>query len=182
MKALLTFILAVFLSSTVLSQNVLIEAQRGVSYAKYFLRHPLHSVEAINNDVKFLIEYDAGQGKILKAEAVAEVSKFNSGNSNRDSHVMEVVEALKYPTLSFKSTDVRLESDDIVVLGLLTFHGETREITMRGKVKSEENSLIVEGEFQISLTEFKVKRPRLLFIPTDDVLKLYIYAKFNLPK
>lgn len=180
MKVLSAFILLTFLFSTAPSQNVLIEAERGVSYVQYFLRHPLHSVRAVNNDVKFLIEFDFEQGKILKAEAVADVAKFNSGNSNRDSHVMEVVEALKYPTISFKSADVQLGSDDITVVGLLTFHGQTREITMKGKMKREGNSLIVDGEFQISLTEFKVKRPTLLFIPTDDILKIYIYAKFNL--
>ena len=53
---------------------------------------------------------------------------------------------------------------------------------MKGKVKREGNSLIVEGEFQISFTEFKVKWPALLFIPTDDILKIYINAKFYLPK
>ena len=182
MKVLSVFVLLVFLFSTMFSQSVLVEAGKGASYAQYFLRHPLHSVRAINNDVKFLIELDAGQGKILRAEAVAEVAKFNSGNSNRDSHAMEVIEALKYPTVSFKSTNVQLESDDITVVGLLTFHGQTREIAMKGKMKREGNSLIVDGEFQISLTEFKVNRPALLFIPTDDILKIYIYAKFNLPK
>ena len=54
--------------------------------------------------------------------------------------------------------------------GLLTFHGQTREIAMKGKMKREGNSLIVEGEFQISLTEFNVKRPALLFIPTDEAI------------
>ncbi|CUT04737.1 YceI family protein [Candidatus Kryptobacter tengchongensis] len=182
MKFLLISVLVMFLFSTVFSQTVLIEAENGVSYVQYFLRHPLHSVRAINNEVKFLIEFDVGYNKIVKAEAVADVFKFNSGNSNRDSHAMEVIEALKYPTVTFKSNDIKLNGDNIIVNGSLTFHGQTREITMNGKVKQEGKSLIVEGSFQISLTDFKVKRPTLLFIPTDDTLKFYIYAKFNLPK
>ena len=75
-----------------------------------------------------MIELDAGQGKILRAEAVAEVAKFNSGNSNRDSHALEVFEALKYPSVCFKITYVQVERDDITVVGLLSFHGQTREI------------------------------------------------------
>ncbi len=175
-----SFAIIVLISNS-LSQTILIDGERGTSYVQYFIRHPFHSVKAINNDVKFIIEYDVRENKILKAEAVADVTKFDSGNSNRDSHVMEVIEALKYPTITFKSNDVQLNSDNIIVKGLLTFHGVTREVTMVGKASFNEKSLIVEGDFQISLTDFKVKRPTLLFIPSDDVLKLYIYAKFNIP-
>ncbi|MEN3037838.1 MAG: YceI family protein [Candidatus Kryptonium sp.] len=182
MTALFLLFIAIFFAPLILfSQTVLIEAEAGTSYAQYFLRHPLHSVKAINNEVKFLIEYDPEQKKIIRAEAIAEVRKFNSGNSNRDSHAMEVIEALKYPTVSFKSSEIKIINDDIEVTGLLNFHGQTREITMNGKIKREGVFLTVNGEFQISLTEFKVKRPTLLFIPTDDILKLYIFAKFKIP-
>ena len=163
-----------------IAQNPVIESENG-SYIQYIIRHPLHTVKATNNEPKFLIEYDAKEKKILRAEGVAEVVKFNSGNSNRDSHVMEVVEALRYPKISFKSNDIKLNGEDLLVSGFLTFHGETKEITMKGKAKFEGNLLVVDGSFQISLTEFKVKRPTLLFIPTEDSLKIIIHAKFNLP-
>jgi len=179
----LTFMLfATILIQNLLSQSLLIEGERGTSYVQYFIRHPLHSVKAINNDVRFTIEYDARGNKILKAEAVADVTKFDSGNSNRDSHAMEIIEALKYPTVNFTSNDVKLDGDNITVRGLLTFHGVTREITMLGKAKFNKGSLTVEGNFQISLTDFKVKRPTLLFIPTDDTLEIFVHAKFNLPE
>jgi len=165
-----------------ISQNLVIESEKGDSYIQYIIRHPLHTVKAINDEPKFLIEFDAKERKILRAEGIAEVVKFNSGNSNRDSHVMEVVEALKYPVISFKSNDIKLDGENLTVSGLLTFHGITKEIIMKGKAKFEMNSLVVDGDFQISLTEFKVKRPTLLFIPSDDSLKIIIHAKFNLPK
>lgn len=183
MRLLASILIVLTLNSNSLSQTLLIEGEKGTSYIQYFIHHPLHNVRAINNEAKFLIEFDVKENKILRAEAVADVMKFDSGNSNRDSHVMEVIEALKYPTVSFKSNDIKFESENIIVKGLLTFHGITREITMLGKVRFNDNkSLIVEGSFQISLTDFKVKRPRLLFIPSDDTLKLSIYAKFNLPQ
>ncbi len=180
---LFAFILIFLISNSNLrSQTILIQGDKA-SYIQYFIRHPLHSVRAINNEAKFLIEFDVKENQILKAEAIADVTKFDSGNSNRDSHVMEVIEALKYPTVSFKSNDIKIEGENIIAKGLLTFHGVTREITMIGKAKfNDDKTLIVEGNFQISLTDFKVKRPTLLFIPSDDTLKLSIYAKFNLPK
>ncbi len=179
-KFIFAFIIIIFQIS--ISQNLVIESEKGDSYIQYIIRHPLHTVKAINNEPRFLIEFDTREKIILKAEGTAEVVKFNSGNSNRDSHVMEVVEALKYPTISFKSNDIKLNGEDLTVSGLLTFHGVTKEITMKGKAKFEGNSLVVDGDFQISLTEFKVKRPTLLFIPSDDSLKIIIHAKFNLPK
>lgn len=182
MRLIALILIFLISNSNLRSQTVLVNGDKG-SYIQYFIRHPLHKVKATNNEAKFLIEFDAKENKILKAEAVADVTKFDSGNSNRDSHVMEVIEALKYPTVSFKSNDVKIEGENIIVKGLLTFHGITREITMIGKAKfNDDKTLIVEGNFQISLTDFKVKRPTLLFIPSDDTLKLSIYAKFNLPK
>jgi polyisoprenoid-binding protein YceI len=180
---LFAFILIFLISNSNLwSQTILIDGDKG-SYIEYFIRHPLHNVKAINNEAKFLIEFDVKKNQILKAEAIADVTKFDSGNSNRDSHVMELIEALKYPTVSFKSNDIKIEGEDIIAKGLLTFHGVTREITMIGKVNfNDDKTLIVKGNFQISLTDFKVKRPTLLFIKSDDTLKLSIYAKFNLPK
>ncbi len=182
MKLLAFILIVLILNSSLLAQTVLIDGEKGISYIQYFIRHPLHNVRAVNYDAKFLIEFDIKENKILKAEAIADVTKFDSGNSNRDSHVMEVIEALKYPTVSFKSNDIKMEGENIIAKGLLTFHGVTREITMIGKVKfNDHKTLIVEGNFQISLTDFKVKRPTLLFIPSDDTLKLSIYTKFNLP-
>ncbi|HTP12644.1 MAG TPA: YceI family protein, partial [Bacteroidota bacterium] len=35
-----------------------------------------------------------------------DVTTFDSGNSNRDSHAMEVVDALTYPDVQFTSTSV----------------------------------------------------------------------------
>ncbi len=178
----LLFALISFVVGFSLAQVFSIEGDKSSSYIQYIIRHPLHTVKAINREPKFTIDFDVKQKKILKAEAVAEVIKFNSGNSNRDSHAMEAVEALKYPVVSFKSSEINLESEDIIVRGFLTFHGRTKEIEMRGKAKFEGNVLIVEGDFKVSLTEFGIKRPSLLFIPVEDTLKIEIFAKFNLPE
>jgi polyisoprenoid-binding protein YceI len=178
----LLFALILFVPGFSFAQVVSLEGDKSVSYIQYVIRHPLHTVKAINKEPKFIIDFDVKQKKILRAEAVAEVMKFNSGNSNRDSHAMEVVEALKYPLVSFKSSEISLGSEDIVVKGFLTFHGKTKEIEMRGKAKFEGNALVVEGGFNVSLTEFGVKRPSLFFIKSEDTLKMYLFAKFNLPE
>ena len=175
-------VLFLFVIGFSFGQVLSLEGDKSVSYIQYVIRHPLHTVKAINKEPKFTIEFDTKQRKILKAEAVAEVMKFNSGNSNRDSHAMEAVEALKFPTISFKSTEIDFSSEDIVVRGFLTFHGQTRKIEMKGKARFDGNNLFVDGNFKVSLTEFGVKRPSLLFIPVDDTLKIYIFAKFILPE
>lgn len=108
------------------------------------------------------------------------VESFNSGNSNRDSHAMEVVEALKYPDAIFKSTSINPRGDSLKISGQLTFHGITKDIIISALPKWSDKKLIVNGNFDISLTAFHVERPSLLLIPVKDILEFTLEQTFNL--
>ena len=109
-----------------------------------------------------------------------DVTTFDSGNSNRDSHAMEVVDALTYPDVQFTSTSVVQRADSLVVTGKLTFHGVTNEVTMVGSAQWLPDELDVKGGFDLSLTAFKVERPALLLIPVEDRLTFTLAAAFPL--
>ncbi len=147
------------------------------STIEYTLVHPLHTVHGISKDVDCDVKYDDTAGKVTGVSVSADVLSFDSGNSNRDSHMGEVVDAIDYPDVAFQGDSIQyLKNDTLMVVGKLTFHNVTKTIPVKVAEKFENNDTIFDGDFYISLTEFKIQRPSLLLMPVEDKLTL----KFNI--
>jgi hypothetical protein len=155
-----------------------VQSLKGESWISYFLTHPLHEVEATSKVPLFHAEIDPLNKEIKTADAQVDVTSFDSGNSNRDSHAMEVVDALDYPAVTFTSTKIDQFGDSLSIAGVLTFHGLSRNIVAAGLSKWSANRLEVQGSFDLSLTEFKIERPTLLLIPINDKLRFKFDAVF----
>ena len=128
------------------------------SNIKYKAKHVLHAWEGRNNDVSGVVVYDEVISKIALA---AKVIDFNSGNSGRDSHSLEVLEALQFPNIKFYSDDINSEGNAIIFNGEIEFHGEKRPITVLGSIDDSNKKIKIEGKFQIIPTEFLITLPIL---------------------
>lgn len=157
-----------------------IDGTKSASSMTYVLIHPLHRVEATSTDVYFKIDADAATHKIVYVYAKADVTTFNSGNSSRDSHAMEVIDAMTYPDVEFTGTSYQQNGDNITVTGKLAFHGVTKEITVPGTTAWSNDKLVVTGQFALSLAAFNIERPSLLMVPTEDTLRFTYTATFPL--
>ena len=175
---ILTMLLLVSVAGA-LCQPKSLELIKDESSVTYRLVHPLHRVEATSNDVQYVLDADVGTKAIKRVSAHVDVTTFNSGNSNRDSHAMEVIDALTYPDARFTSTSVLQAGDSIYVAGRLTFHGVTRDVRIAGILKWSENKLVMQGGFDVSLEAFNIERPSLLMIPVGDALSFSIVAVFG---
>ena len=176
----LTAFLSVFIiTSTVTAQIKKIEAVKKESSITYKLTHPLHEIEATSKESICRLDVDLNSKQIKSALVVVDVMTFNSGNSNRDSHAMEVIDAISYPDAKFISSNIVQKGDSVKAYGKLTFHGEIKDVTLSAAVKWEGNKLLIDGWFNISLTEFKIERPSLLLIPCNDILKFTFTQTFN---
>jgi polyisoprenoid-binding protein YceI len=173
------FVLLLISCSTGLAQVKTLDAVRDESSVTYRLVHPLHKVQATSKDVHYRLDLDLAKKEIKAVSAVVDVMTFDSGNSNRDSHAMEVIDALSYPEAIFASTGVTQSGDSLTVSGKLTFHGITKEVAMKLSMKWPGNSLVVQGEFAVSLIAFNIERPSLLMIPVEDALTFSIVAAFT---
>ncbi len=149
------------------------------TWVSYRLVHPLHVIDATSRSVQFQAQVDPDKKEIKSVSASVDVTTFDSGNSNRDSHAMEVVDALTYPDVQFVSSSVTEHNDSIVVTGNLTFHGVTKAATMRGIAQWSAGEVDVKGAFDLSLTEFKIERPALLLRPVEDKLSFTLAAAFS---
>ena len=165
---------------TSLAQQKHAEVVRKDSWITYRLTHPLHEIEATSKDVVYRLEIDPVKKEVLSVQADVDVTTFDSGNSNRDSHAMEVIDAIDYPEVNFASSSIAQAGDTLKITGKLTFHGVTQEVVMAAIPRWTPGKLEVSGHFDLSLTAFKIERPALLMIPVEDTLHFTFAATFVL--
>lgn len=145
----------------------------------YKIVHPLHEIEATSKDVYARIEADVEKKEIKSVATVVDVTTFDSGNSNRDSHAMEVIDALTYPEADFTSTSIQQSHDSLTVTGKLLFHGVTKQVTLYALSDWTADTLKIQGKLTTTLTEFNIDRPSLLMIPVKDSLWFTLSAMFK---
>ncbi len=176
------FVVLVLLAAgiTARAQVIRMRADQNESYIKYKLVHPLHEVEAVSNKGICIVNVDTAKKEIKQTLVEVGVTSFDSGNSNRDSHAMEVINAIKYPSAKFLSSSIDYKGDTLIVAGAMTFHGITKNIIFDATQKLNGNKLEIDGSFKLSLTAYKVDRPTLLMMPVEDDLTFTVKEVFDL--
>jgi polyisoprenoid-binding protein YceI len=106
----------------------------------------------------------------------APVAAFNTGNSNRDSHTLELLDAFKFPFVEFVSDSIRRDSGDYRVFGHLQFHGVKKPVSFPVEWWNKDGKTHVTAEFKVKLSDHKIKRPTLMMVPTEDVLRIKVLA------
>ena len=162
------------------SQTKKLDLIKDESSITYRIVHPLHVIEATSKDATYELRADPSKKEIVSVGALVDVTTFDSGNSNRDSHAMEVIDAISYPEVSFVSSSIAEVGDSLRVNGKLTFHGVTQDIVAMASSKWSADKVEVTGNFVLSLTAFKIERPALLLIPVEDALRFTFTAAWKL--
>jgi polyisoprenoid-binding protein YceI len=114
------------------------------SVAAFAIRHMgIARVRGMFHKLSGCIYFDADDVSRSSVEAEIEVSSLSTGIKKRDDHVLseEMLDAPRYPTISFKSTKVvPAGKSRATVHGDLTIHGVTRPVALEaehfGPVKS----------------------------------------------
>jgi hypothetical protein len=171
MLKILLVLIALAISPSLQAQSTTLAGTGTVSYE---LIHKFHKVIGTSHA---LIARGSIDATGLKAMARAQVATFDSGNTNRDAHMMEAVEGATYPyvsvrlvvpnfTLPTSPTTVRADSE-IELHGVSVRHPIELQVTPK-----DGNQLLVRFSFTAKLTEHKIKRPSLLLVPVEDDLKI----------
>jgi polyisoprenoid-binding protein YceI len=114
------------------------------SVASFAIRHlMIANVRGMFHKVKGTIHFDSKDLTKSSVEAVIDVASLTTGVKKRDNHILsdEMLDAGKYPTITFKSTRVQADKGNRgKIIGDLTIHGVTRPVTVKaefhGPVKS----------------------------------------------
>jgi len=143
----------------------------------YTMKHKLHTWDGTSKQVNVASKWNGD--KLEQISVLAKVSSFNSGLSSRDSHMIEVLDALSIPNITFSSSSIHYNGASILVSGKLQFHGVTKDIQFNVREKKENNQLLYEGEFPVLLESFNVERPSLLFVKTDNSMNIKFALVFK---
>lgn len=104
------------------------------SSARFSVRHMMvATVRGAFEDLDGTIHYDPANPSASSVEATLKVASINTGVADRDNHLRsaDFFDAGTYPDITFKSTGLKLNSDNEGVLtGDLTIRGVTRPITI----------------------------------------------------
>ena len=155
-------------------------ADKSVSLVTYAMSHPMHSWEGTCKDVNAIIVINEKTRVIEQIAVALQLDTFNSGNANRDSHALEVMESLKFPRVIFTSNKIKVAAEMLSIEGNLNFHGITKPLTIIASREDFVNKLVVDGKFDVSLNEFKVERPTLMGLKTNDKMSLKFKVIFDL--
>jgi polyisoprenoid-binding protein YceI len=153
-----------------------VSALKAESSISYSLTHPMHKIDATSKD--FVCDIMLSDNMLQSVRFSAEVTSFDSGNSNRDSHAMEVVEGVLYPEITFVSSDIKKSEGKLTIAGNLTFHGVTKPVSFEATLSSSNAKTIIKGETVLKLSEHKVERPKLMLIAVSDEMKISFSMAF----
>jgi polyisoprenoid-binding protein YceI len=149
-----------------------INADKKKSEVSYTMIHPLHEWTGISKEVNGVILVEETSRKIESVAVSVLLSSFDSKNSNRDSHALEVLEAIKYPTVKLTSNNIQRNGEELTISGNLTFHNVTKSIVVYAKQSDKRNELTVEGTFRVNITEYQIETPSLMGVKTKEEITL----------
>jgi polyisoprenoid-binding protein YceI len=135
------------------------------------MKHALHAWTGTSKEVACAAETNA-EGRITRVAATVKVKSFDSQNSNRDAHMLEVTDALTHPNITFSSTTVTPESNGYLVKGNLIFHGVTKPFEARVTEAQKNGRRMISGRFIFLLEDFGIERPTLMLVKTDNEVEV----------
>ena len=148
----------------------------------YTVTHPLHTVRGSSRQARGKGICDAAGCRFLVA---APVKSFDSGDSNRDLHMLEATRGGKFPVVSVRGTLKRLpERADKAFEAEVSveFAGRTA-VYPRVRFEIVETSSAtarVHGVLPCGLKEYEIKPPSLLWIPVKNGIPISVDTVWRL--
>ena len=122
--------------------------------------------------------YKRQDQEIEKIAIAAQVVDFDSGNAGRDAHSLEVLEALKFPSIKFYSEKIKTQGDVLILDGEVEFHGQKKSILVYSTLKYDEDSIVINGKFRLIPSEFLIELPSFMLVKMEDFLNIQFELKF----
>jgi len=134
----------------------------------YHVSHPLHQFDGVSHAAKGKGICHEGECNFLIA---APVKSFDSGDSNRDLHMLQVTRGAQYPLVTVRTRlpESALTSATISLDLEVQFAGQTyeyKQIPFQRVVQNGETRIT--GTIPAKLTDFKIDPPTLLTLPIKN--------------
>lgn len=136
-------------------------------FAKFFSTAPLEDIEAENNNVQSIIDFEE-KNVVINIP----IKSFDFKKSLMQEHFNEnYLESDKFPRATFKgkfssSEDIEVGKSgvhNVTVTGDLTIHGVTKPMSIKGTIEFDKKGVVAKTKFDIQVADFDIEIPKLLF-------------------
>lgn len=140
----------------------------------YHVSHPLHEADGVSRDARGRGICAAGKCNFLIA---VPVKSFNSGDSNRDLHMLEVTRGAEFPMVVVRTEvpESQIKAGTIHADLQIQFAGQTAtykqvpfELTMHG------DDIQLTGTIPATVSDFKIVPPKLLMMPIKNEIPIRV--------
>jgi hypothetical protein len=140
----------------------------------YHVSHPLHQSEGVSHAARGKGVCQAGRCDFLVA---APVKSFESGDSNRDLHMLQVTHGAQFPivTVRFALPEAELASAAIHCDLEIQFAGQTvqyKQVAFQRTVQG--NQTHISGIIPATLSDFKIDPPSLLTVAVKNEMPIRV--------
>ncbi|HXY50028.1 MAG TPA: YceI family protein [Terriglobales bacterium] len=168
-KALLTLCLLVLPGLAADQQWIL-----GQSTLSYHVSHPLHQVDGVSHAARGKGICHAGQCEFLIA---VPVKSFDSGDSNRDLHMLQVTRGAEFPMVTVRTRLPESAATSATINADLEiqFAGQTaqyKQVPFKLETQGSETRII--GTIPATLSDFKIEPPTLLALPVKNEMPVRV--------
>jgi hypothetical protein len=134
----------------------------------YHVSHPLHESEGVSHAARGKGVCQAGQCDFLIA---APVKSFDSGDSNRDLHMLQVTRGAEFPLVTVRTRlpDTAVGSGSVHADLEIQFAGQTVQYKQVAfQVIAQGTSMRLTGTIPAKVSDFKIDPPSLLAMPIKN--------------
>jgi polyisoprenoid-binding protein YceI len=152
-------------------------AQSSVKFTLGDVLHTVHGTFAMKHG-----ELQVQPAGKVSGEIVVDAASGNSGSGMRDRKMhKEVLESARYPEIDFRPD--RFDGDiapqgksSVMVHGMFSIHGTTREITVPAQVERDGDHWTANVHFTIPYAKWGMKNPSTLFLKVSDNVEIDLSA------
>jgi hypothetical protein len=147
----------------------------------YHISHPMHQVDGTSHAAKGKGICHAGQCNFLIA---APVKSFDTGDTNRDLHMIEATRGAQYPMVivraQFPASDTTAPT--VYVDLEVQFAGQTAHYTHVPfqRTTTQNNEVRITGVVPATCSDFKIERPSFLTVPIKNEIPIKVDMTWRL--
>jgi hypothetical protein len=145
----------------------------------YHVSHPLHQTEGVSHMAKGKGVCHAGQCDFLIA---VPVKSFDSGDSNRDLHMLQVTRGGQFPMITVRTRLPEDASNAATIRADLEvqFAGQSAQYKqIEFQRTTEGGDTLIKGIIPVTLTDFKIDPPSLLAIAVKNEVPVRVEMKWR---
>jgi hypothetical protein len=139
----------------------------------YHISHPLHQSEGVSHSARGKGICHEGQCDFLIA---VPVKSFDSGDSNRDLHMLQVTRGAQFPMVTVRTRLPETASGSATIHADLEiqFAGQTAQFKQVSFELTQGKEIRITGTIPATLSDFKIDPPTLLTLPVKNEMPVRV--------